>query len=235
MQGAKILVVDDDADVRGLVRALLERAGAHVREAASGRDALRELFAAPPEAVVLDVSMPGLDGWATLERIREVSVVPVLMLTAHGGELEKVRGLQTGADDYVTKPFGRQELIARIGALLRRAAGTPAGGGAAAPEVYEDDLLHVDLTNAVVRAGASEVHLTPLELRLLATFVRNPGQVLSRELLLERVWGSAHVGVEQVKLNVGTLRRKLQAAIGEEPAPIETVRGFGWRLTRRRA
>ena len=234
MQGAKILAVDDDPDVPGLVRALLDRTGARVREASSGREALRELFAAQPEAIVLDVSMPELDGWATLERIRELSEVPVLMLTAHGGELEKVRGLQAGADDYVTKPFGRQELIARIGALLRRAGGAPAGAGPA-PEIYDDGLLHVDLTNAVVRAGGREVQLTPLELRLLGAFVRNPGQVLSRDVLLERVWGTTHVGVEQVKLNVGIVRRKLQTAIGDGPAPIETVRGFGWRLTRRRS
>jgi DNA-binding response OmpR family regulator len=230
MQGAKILVVDDDADVRGLVRALLERAGARVGEAASGREALRRIYGEQPEAVVLDVSMPELDGWETLERIRELSDVPVLMLTAHGGELEKVRGLQAGADDYVTKPFGRQELIARIGALLRRAG----SGGAAAADVYQDAVLQVDFAAGTVLARGVDVQLTPVELRILATLVRNPGQVLSREAILQAVWGEGTVGIDQVKLNVGTMRRKLQAAIGRELSPIQTVRGFGWRFTPRR-
>jgi DNA-binding response OmpR family regulator len=232
VQGARILVVDDDADVRELVRTLLERAGARVGEATSGREALRRIFGEPPEAVVLDVSMPELDGWETLERIREVSDVPVLMLTAHGGELEKVRGLQAGADDYVTKPFGRQELIARIGALLRRAGG--GGGAGASADVYQDAVLEVDFGTGAVRARGTDVQLTPVELRLLAVLVRNPGRVLSREALLQAVWGEGTVGIDQVKLNVGTMRRKLQAAIGRELSPIETVRGFGWRFTPKR-
>lgn len=120
MNGARVLVVDDEADIRELVRALLERAGALVREAADGRDALRLLDDARPDVIVLDVTMPGFDGWQTLERIRDLSDVPVLMLTGHDQELEKVRGLRAGADDYVTKPFGRQELLARVEALLRR-------------------------------------------------------------------------------------------------------------------
>jgi len=227
MVGAKILVVDDDADVRGLVRALLERAGARVSEASSGSEALRLAFGEPPEAIVLDVSMPDLDGWETLARIRQVSAVPVLMLTAHGGELEKVRGLQAGADDYVTKPFGRQELIARIGALLRRAAAAPA----VSTDAYHDAVLGVDFASGLVEVRGERVQLTPVERRLLASLVRNPGQVLSREMLLEAVWGNATVGVDQVKLNVGTLRRKLQAAIGPGDSPIETVRGYGWRFT----
>jgi DNA-binding response OmpR family regulator len=227
MVGAKILVVDDDADVRGLVRALLERAGARVSEASSGREALRLAFGEPPEAIVLDVSMPDLDGWETLERIRQVSAVPVLMLTAHGGELEKVRGLQAGADDYVTKPFGRQELIARIGALLRRAATAPA----ASTDTYHDAVLRIDFASGLVEVRGERVQLTPVERRLLSSLVRNPGQTLSREMLLEAVWGNGTVGVDQVKLNVGTLRRKLQVAIGAGDSPIETVRGFGWRFT----
>ena len=122
MNGSRILVVDDDADVRALVRELLERAGALVREATDGREALRVLYDARPDLIVLDVTMPDIDGWQTLERIRDMTDVPVLMLTARSGELEKVRGLKGGADDYVTKPFGRQELLARCRALLRRAA-----------------------------------------------------------------------------------------------------------------
>ena len=112
-EGPRVLVVDDDEDIRRLVRTLLERTGASVRDAANGRDGLREFHGFRPDLVVLDVNMPELDGWAVLERIRDMSDVPVLMLTARGDELERVRGLQSGADDYVVKPFGKQELVAR--------------------------------------------------------------------------------------------------------------------------
>ena len=121
MKRAHVLVVDDDPDIRGLVKELLERQGYGVSEAANGKDALRSFYATPPDVVLLDVSMPELDGWQTLERIRDLSDVPVAMLTARAAELEKVRGLKAGADDYITKPFGRQELLARIEAMLRRA------------------------------------------------------------------------------------------------------------------
>jgi DNA-binding response OmpR family regulator len=223
MQGARILVVDDDADVRGLVRELLERAGATVSEAADGREALRLLYDVRPDVIVLDVTMPELDGWQTLERVRDLTEVPVLMLTARDTELEKVRGLRAGADDYVTKPFGRQELLARVGVLLRRAAATPAWGPDR--ETYADGRVSVDVTRAEVRVGDREVQLTPLEFRLLVAFMRNRGQVLSRDQLLELVWGDAEaVSSGQVKVAISYLRRKLGAADA-----IETVRGFGYR------
>jgi len=226
MRGSRILVVDDDADVRLLLRALLERAGALVREAADGREALRLLFDARPDVIVLDVAMPEFDGWQTLERVRDLTDVPVLMLTARDGELEKVRGLQGGADDYVTKPFGRQELLARIGALLRRAG----SGRPPERELYEDELLSVDVADASVQVRGRAVRLTPLEFRLLLAFVRHPQQVLSRDQILDLVWGdSALVATDQVKLYVGYLRRKLEAALDGAPVPIETVRGFGYR------
>ncbi len=118
----RILIVDDDPDIRDLLRTLLERAGYLVDAAEDGKAALRQFYAASPDLVILDVSMPELDGWGTLERIRDLSDVPVMMLTARTAELEKVRGLSAGADDYVSKPFGRQELLARVQALLRRTA-----------------------------------------------------------------------------------------------------------------
>jgi DNA-binding response OmpR family regulator len=221
---ARVLVVDDEADVRGLVRELLERVGYTVEEAGTGREGLRALFAAPPDLVVLDVAMPELDGWQTLERIREVSDVPVLMLTARTAELEKVRGLKAGADDYMTKPFGRQELLARVEALLRRRR-----AGTEQQETYADALVTIDFAQRAVTFAGREVALTPLEFRLLAAFVRHPRQVLSREQLLELVWGDAYgVGGDQVKLYVGYLRRKLEPK-GPQRVPIETVRGFGYR------
>jgi DNA-binding response OmpR family regulator len=224
VSGPPILIADDDADVRRLIVALLERAGYRPLEAADGRAALRLLYAQRPAAVVLDVAMPALNGWQVLERIREVSDVPVLMLTAQGEELDRVRGLRAGADDYVPKPFGRQELLARVEALLRRA-----GGRAEVAEAYSDALLEVDFQQRRVRAGGEPVTLTPLEFRLLSAFLRHPGQLLSRDQLLELAWDdSSGRSGEEVKLYVGYLRRKLDTAAGAGSA-IETVRGFGYR------
>jgi DNA-binding response OmpR family regulator len=172
--------------------------------------------------------MPELDGWQMLDRIRDMSEVPVLMLTARGDELERVRGLHAGADDYVVKPFGRQELLARVQALLRRAARSASRDE---PDSYGDSYLTIDWGQRRVTARGRDVQLTPLEFRLLSTFVRNPRQVLSREQLLELVWGDAYgVGGDQVKLYVGYLRRKL-APDAPESVPIETVRGFGYRYS----
>jgi DNA-binding response OmpR family regulator len=224
MSRGHVLVVDDDADIRGLLRELLERQGYQVTEASNGRDGLRALYASPPDVVLLDVSMPELDGWETLERIRDVSEVPVAMLTARAAELEKVRGLKGGADDYITKPFGRQELLARIEAMLRR-------GGDRGPsqDTYADELLTVDFAQRRVEVNGSDVQLTPLEFRLLAAFVRHPGQLLSHDQLLDLVWGDSFASSrDQVKLYVGYLRRKLKDA-DESAEPIETVRGFGYR------
>ena len=208
MSASRVLVIDDDDDIRGLVRTLLERGGSTVRDAPNGREGLREFHSWRPDLVILDVSMPELDGWTVLERIRDMSDVPVMMLTARGDELERVRGLQAGADDYVVKPFGKQEQES---------------------DTYADAYLAVDWAQARVTVGDRQVQLTPLEFRLLSTFVRHPRQVLSREQLLELVWGDAYgVGGDQVKLYIGYLRRKLDP---DDPdgAPIETVRGFGYR------
>jgi DNA-binding response OmpR family regulator len=216
---SRVLVADDDRDVRALVRTLLERAGHEVIEAADGRECLRRLYERRPQLVVLDVGMPVLDGWTTLERIRDVADVPVLLLTARGAELDRVRGLRAGADDYVPKPFGRQELLARVEALLRRG-----GGPAEYRQVYSDDFVEIDFAQRRVMANGRPVELTPLEFRLLAAFVAHPGQVLSHEQLLSHAWGDADThSRDQLKLYVGYLRRKLESA-----GAIETVRGFGY-------
>jgi DNA-binding response OmpR family regulator len=225
MTRARVLVIDDDGDVRALVAGLLDRAGYEVNEASDGRDGLRSVFSDRPDLVLLDVTMPGLDGWATLERIRELTDVPVLMLTARSDELEKVRGLKAGADDYMTKPFGRQELLARVEALLRRKRNAQEE----LPTVYADDAITVEFAQRSVRSDGVDLRLTPLEFRLLSAFVQHPNQVLSREQLLELAWGDPYgVSEDQVKLYVGYLRKKLGANVGTE-SPIETVRGFGYR------
>jgi DNA-binding response OmpR family regulator len=195
-----------------------------VLTATDGREALRLLHARRPRLVLLDVDMPGMDGWQALERIREISDVPVLMLTASGEELDRVRGLRGGADDYVTKPFGRQELLARVEALLRRA-----GGRDEVRDHYRDELVEVDFAEHVVRVRERELQLTPLEFRLLAAFVAHPGQLLSRDQLLELAWGSPDERAgHEVKIYVSYLRRKLDESAGAGAA-IETVRGFGYR------
>jgi DNA-binding response OmpR family regulator len=223
MDGSRILVVDDDDDIRGLVRTLLERSGYEVSDAADGRAGLRELYASSPDLVILDVAMPGLDGWETLERIRELTDVPVLMLTAHDAELERVRGLKSGADDYVVKPFGRQELVARVEVLLRRPRAS------AAQETYADAKLSIAFAERSVRYDERDVELTRLEYRLLSAFVDHPNQVLSHDQIRELVWGdNVSTSRDEVKLYVGYLRRKL-APSAPLSTPIETVRGFGYR------
>jgi DNA-binding response OmpR family regulator len=217
-----VLVVDDDEDIRVLLRELLKRAGFEVHEESNGLAALRTFHSRRPDLVILDVAMPEMDGWQTLERIRELSDVPVLMLTAKDAEADRVRGLRGGADDYVTKPFAREELLARVDALLRRAPPGAAGTGS-----YVDGLVEVDFVQRTVSVHGREAALTPLEYNLLAAFVRHPNQVLSHDQLLELAWGgSGETSRDQVKLYVGYLRRKLGA---EGDVPIETVRGFGYR------
>jgi DNA-binding response OmpR family regulator len=217
----RVLVIDDEPDVRSLLCELLADRGYLVEEARDGVDGLRVLYDKRPDLVILDLAMPQMDGWQTLERIRELSDVPVLILTSRAGELEKVRGLRAGADDYVVKPFGGEELVARVEALLRRPrSATPP------PERYQDALLTIDHREHRVLAGGQELALTPLEFRLLCAFVDHPRQVLSHEQLLERVWHDpSAVSPDQVRLYVGYLRRK----IGSGGSRIETVRGFGYR------
>src|SRR4051795_7972535 len=221
----RVLVIDDDDDIRGLVAELLQRAGLDVEQAPDGRAGLRAFHQTPADLVVMDVSMLSIDGWQTIQRIRDLSDVPVIMLTARGAELERVRGLQAGADDYMVKPFGRQELIARVQALLRRARSTSEDR----QETYADDRLTIDYAQRAVTYEGRGVSLTPLEFKLLSAFVRHPRQVLSRDQLLELVWGDAYgVSGDQAKLYVGYLRRKLDPE-APDSVPIETVRGFGYR------
>jgi DNA-binding response OmpR family regulator len=245
---ARVLVIEDDPDVVRAVRAVLGGGGLEVLSAADGRAGLRLFHASRPAAVVLDLGLPVLDGWTVLDRIRELSEVPVLLLTSRALEAEKVRGLRAGADDYVTKPFANAELLARVEALLRRgqlAAGAgpeagPAGAGdapgtngtGAAEEprgpVYDDGLVRVALGAGEASVSGRPVRLTPTEFRLLATLVRHPGQVLSPDQLLVQAWQDpARIGPDRVKFAVMRLRRKLGP--DEAGRRVEAVRGFGYR------
>jgi len=224
----RILVIEDDDDVRGLVSQLLERADYEVESVDNGRDGLRALFERSADLVVLDVMLPGLDGWQVLGRIRELTDVAVLMLTARDTQAERVRGLRSGADDYVTKPFGQQEFLARVEALLRRSSASRLA--AAVPQrMYSDGLVEIDFIEHRVLVRGEEVALTPLEFRLLAAFAQRPNQLLAHDEVLRLVWGDARgVSQHQVKLYVGYLRRKLGVGV-DDTGPIETVRGFGYR------
>lgn len=223
----RVLVIEDEPDVRTALRIVLGRAGLETAEAAAGREGLRIFHEQRPALVILDIGLPDIDGWGVLERIRDMSEVPVLMLTARGLEHEKVRGLQSGADDYVTKPFSNAELVARVQALLRRAA--PASGTGIEDQAFDDGSVRIDFAGRSVEVDEAAVAVTPLEFRLLATLVRHRGTVLSPQQLLEQAWNDPlGIGPERVKFAVARLRRKL----GWEhidTCPIETVRGFGYR------
>jgi DNA-binding response OmpR family regulator len=227
LDSVSVLVVDDDELIRAVIRRLVEGAGGAVIEGPTGEEGLRALYSSRPQVIVLDIDLPGLDGWQALERIRLMSDVPVVMLSGRVDELEKVRALQAGADDYVTKPFGAQELLARLHALVRRAASRePRDDDATRP--YRDDAVEVDFAHSEATVNGHALEVTRREFRLLAAFVRHPRRTLSAEQLLELAWDDPVGDTRRVKVYVGYLRAKLTAA-GLDPPPIETVRGFGYR------
>jgi DNA-binding response OmpR family regulator len=228
MDAATILVIDDSPLVREMLATVLRRGGHQVVTAADGAEGLRVFRERLPDLVLLDLHMPGLDGWETLDRLREISERPVIMLTAAADERSRVRGLMRGADDYVVKPASPAELLARVVALLRRSRRSAATSEGA---VYDDGLFRVDLVGRTTHVDGTELSLTPLEFKLLTVFVRSPGQTLAKEQLLREVWND-HTGGQgdHVKLYVGYLRKKLSTVT--EVDPIETVRGFGYRWTR---
>ncbi len=224
---AQVLVVEDDKDISLGIRTVLDRSGFDVTSSADGKEGLRAFHATRPDLVVLDIGLPTLDGWTVLERIRDLSDVPVLILTAHGNEADKVRGLHSGADDYLTKPFSNRELAARVEALLRR----PRSGQQQA-EIFDDGQLLVKLESREVSVGGVPIALTPTEYRLLVALIRHPGQILTPEQLLKLAWNDPMgIGPERVKFGVMRLRRKLdQDDAGNGPgASIKAVRGFGYR------
>jgi DNA-binding response OmpR family regulator len=221
---ASVLAIEDDADIRQLLRVLLSREGYTVAEASSGRDGLRAFHEYRPDVVILDVGLPDLDGWQVLERIRDMSDSPILVLTARSSEQDKVRGLNGGADDYLTKPFSRVELLARLQAIRRRHL----AGGPGTP-VFDDSRLRVDFTRREVSLDGETMTLTPIEYRLLAALVRHAGQVLSPDQLITLAWDDpSGLASDRVKYAVLRLRRKLGWSESED-SPLETVRGFGYR------
>jgi DNA-binding response OmpR family regulator len=220
---AKVLVVDDEDHIRVLMGDVLESAGYQVRHAADGQGALREVFAWKPDLVVMDIRMPGMDGWTLLERIREVSQTPTIVLSALAQEQDLVRGLHAGADDYVVKPPRMSEFLARVEATLRRA-----GEETNDDDQYDDGTIHVDFSRHMVVLRGTTVDLSPQEFRLLATLIRHQGVVLSADRLLGLCWRDGYVGLEAVRVYIGYLRKKLEDD-AKRPQLIETVREFGYR------
>ncbi|SES39213.1 response regulator transcription factor [Actinokineospora terrae] len=220
-----VLVVEDEPDIALALRVILERAGHEVVVAPDGRQGLRVLHESHPTLVLLDIGLPVIDGWMVLERIRDVSEVPVLLLTAHGMEADKVRGLRGGADDYLTKPFSTSELLARIEAILRR---TEQAGGSSQTEVYDDGVVRMDHRSRRVFVNGVEAEVNATEYRLLSTFVQHKGAVLSPRQLLNLVWNDpTGIGADRVKFAVLRLRRKL--GWSADDSPIKAARGMGYR------
>jgi DNA-binding response OmpR family regulator len=225
MSKQRVLIVDDEAPLQHTIRAYLEREGYEVETALDGRSALDLAATFQPDLIVLDVMLPGLDGFAVLQQLRQRSDVYVLMLTARAEELDRVMGLTLGADDYLTKPFSPRELVARVRAILRR-------GRASATSEAEFVLgkLRLDPDARRVWKGEQEIELTPIEYDLLHTFAQHPGRVLSREQLIEQVWGYDYYGDERViDVHIRRLRLKIEEN-PTTPAVIITVRGAGYRF-----
>jgi len=221
MKGA-ILVVEDEQAIADLVKAYFRRDGFGVVWASSGEQALEELTRHPVRLVVLDIGLPGIDGFEVCRRLRARTDVPILILSARDDEVDRVAGLEAGADDYVTKPFSPRELVARVKAILRRANGSGAveEGALAAGDVALDRAAHT------VTAGGEPVELTGREFDLLAALLSHPGVVLSRDRLLELVWGGEFPGgTRTVDVHVAQLRAKLN-----RPDLIQTVRGAGYKV-----
>lgn len=219
----RVLVVDDAAAVRSAVRRALTLEGYEVSVADSGETALAQLREAVPDAVVLDVLLPGIDGLEVCRRLRRAGdATPVLLLTVRDEVRDRVEGLDAGADDYVTKPFALEELLARLRALLRRT-----GSGETGLLCFADVTL--DQTSREVQRGARSLSLTRTEFELLALFLAHPRQVLTREIIFDRVWGyDFGPASNSLEVYVGYLRRKLEA--GGEPRLVHTVRGVGYVL-----
>lgn len=224
----RILVVDDDPTVAEVVARYLERDGYDVETVADGRTALDRALAAPPDLVVLDLMLPGIDGLEVCRRLRALAPVPIVVLTARGQESDRIIGLDLGADDYVAKPFSTKELVARVRAVLRRAKGPLAPSGPGAPRVHVDGDLVVDVAARQARRDGTVVTLTAREFELLAFLMRHPGQAFRRDEILEGVWGFRYGDTSTVTVHVRRLREKIEPDPGA-PVRIATVWGVGYR------
>ena len=223
-----ILVVEDENSIQRVLRTYLESAGYHVLSTDNGTTALEMADAHRPDLIVLDLNLPGMDGMEVAARLRQTSDVYILMLTARTEERDRVAGLQIGADDYLTKPFSPRELVARVEAILRRRR-----GGGAVSNARHFRHLSIDPDRHEALADGEKVDLTPTEFQVLLELAEHAGRVLTREQIIDRVWGVDFYGNERVvDVYVGQVRRKLEEVTGLKL--IETVRGVGYKLTDQR-
>ena len=223
MNGPRVLVCDDEPQIIRALRVILRDAGFVVVAASDGEEALDHAAVQPPDAAIIDLVLPDIDGVEVTRRLREWTAVPIIVLSAVGDEVEKVRALDAGADDYVTKPFGPKELVARLQATMRRA------GSVADEPLLVTGGLEVDLAARVVRRAGEEIHLTPIEFELMAALARSPGRLLTHRALLTEVWGPGHAGETAVlRTHIANLRRKIDP--DGTLSPIRTDPGVGYRL-----
>ena len=240
-QPERVLVVDDESIIRDTVAFNLQREGLEVAFAATGPEAIDQARALQPDLVVLDVMLPGMDGFEVCRRIREHSTVPILLLSERGEEIDRVVGLEIGADDYLTKPFAMRELVARVRAMLRRArmvrtpqsaaveADVPSSPVATGPDVIAGDIT-IDVPRREAYLGDRLLSLKPKEFDLLVYFARHPGIVMTRDALLREVWGyDFPVDTRTVDVHVRWLRQRIEDDPAE-PVRIVTVRGHGYRF-----
>jgi two-component system KDP operon response regulator KdpE len=213
-----------------MLQAQLERKDYRVVAASSGRDGLQKAYQYRPDLVILDIMMPGMDGWEVCRRLRELSNVPIIMLTARSLKGDVVKGLEAGADDYLTKPFSAMELDARIQAVLRRSSGNN-GQGNSRSSFYSNGHLDIDFDRRIVKVRDERIDLTPTEFKLLSCLVRNEGRVLPHRYLLTEVWGPEYADeVDYVKLYIRYLRLKIEDD-PSDPAYILTEWGIGYRFS----
>ena len=224
----KILVIDDDPAFLRLIELVLTQQGFETLKAAGGQEGLRLLYNEKPDMVLLDVSMPGMDGWQVCQRIREISDMPIIMLTGkQQGEEDIVRGLDYGADEYLFKPVGNRELLARVRAVLRRSE-LPSAAEAKREVTYGDDFLSVDIAERKVMVKGERVKLTPREFRLFALLVENAGRILTHKELLEKVWGWEYTNdLDYVRIYISHLRQKIEPTTAL-PKYIITEPGVGY-------
>jgi two-component system alkaline phosphatase synthesis response regulator PhoP len=225
----KLLIVDDDDKLVEAIKLYLSRVGYDIITAADGLQGMQQMYSQRPDLIILDVMMPTMDGWETCHRIREISDVPIIMLTARGQESDRVMGLKLGADDYVAKPFSLKELEARVEAVLRRTRLPPPDTGRI---LYADDELTIDSERLEVSKRGERMQLTATEQRLLFYLAENAGRILTNEQILEAVWGAEYVNeVDYVKLYVWRLRQKIEED-PRQPQYILTERGLGYRFAK---
>lgn len=223
----KVLVIDDDTDLLKLLRLGLEQEGYAVLTAIDGSQGLRTAFGAHPDLIILDVMMPGMSGLETCQRLRELSEVPIIMLTAKASEADVVKGLRLGADDYITKPFSLAEVIARVQACLRRAE---SADSSVESEILTSGVLTIDFARRKVSVRGTHVDLTPTEFRLLSYLARNRGRVVGHRTLLQEVWGPEYGDeLDYLRLYVSYLRRKIEVDPAN-PEIIKTAWGEGYFL-----